>query len=186
MRHLAMAALLVLWPVGGLQAAAMSPEQDRPRGEKPAGLVELAQYQPGTNKVRKPRGNRNGYVRPVRPNGGAYRPRPGVTYQPRPGVAYRPGYRPPGYRPGWRPPPAVWRPAYPGWRRGWVPAPWYGNYWRPGYGWGAAAGLVAVGVLVASAAMAYSVPPPPNPNLCWFYTDQTFQTGYWAACPPPP
>ena len=42
------------------------------------------------------------------------------------------------------------------------------------------------GVLAASAASAYAVPPPPNPASCWFYTDETYQTGYWAPCPPAP
>lgn len=152
----------------------------------------------GSRQMRpRPATRPNGYRPGYRPPGAAhpgYRPgyRPPGAYNPgyRPGYApgYRPGYRPgyPGYRPGYRPPPAGWRPAYPGWRPGWTPAPWYGSYWRPGYGWGVAAGLVAVGVLAATAATAYSVPPPPNPNLCWFYTDETYQTGYWAACPPPP
>jgi hypothetical protein len=106
-----------------------------------------------------------------------------------PNGAYRPPVRPgtaPVYRPGWRPPPQAWRPAYPGWRPGWAPRPYYGSYWRPGYGWATAAGLVAVGVLAATAASSYAVPPPPNPAYCWFYTDQTYQTGYWAPCPPAP
>ena len=121
------------------------------------------------------------------------RPKPGYATRPapvvRPDAAYRPGYRPgyrPAYRPGWRPPPGAWRPAYPGWRPGWAPRPYYGSYWRPGYGWAAAAGIIAVGVLAASAASTYPVPPPPNPAYCWFYTDQTYQTGYWAPCPPAP
>ena len=125
---------------------------------------------------------RSGTRQRVRPKGTyTTRPAPGI----RPNSVYRPGYGP-AYRPGWRPPPAAWRPAYPGWRPGWAPRPYYGSYWRPGYGWATAAGIIAVGVLAASAANSYQVPPPPNPAYCWFYTDQTYQTGYWAPCPPAP
>ncbi len=167
------------------QAAALTADRaGAASGALPSERIVVAQTDYRAYSGSRPARPKPGY----RPNG--YRPG-GPGYQPgyRPGYpGYRPGYRPgyPGYRPGYRPPPAAWRPAYPGWRPGWTPSPWYGSYWRPGYGWGAAAGLVAIGVLAATAASAYSVPPPPNPNLCWFYTDQTYQTGYWAACPPPP
>lgn len=209
MRHWFIASLFAVWPLAGVQAAVIAEDPGRPSAlharENVPGQLETAQYAPRHGA--RPRGKARPAGRPAygrqgaRP-GGAYRPRPGVEYRPRPGVEYRPGARPPAYRPphagyrpppgyrppapGWRPPPGAWRPAYPGWRPGWNPAPWYGNYWRPGYGWVAAAGLVAVGVLWANAAMAYSVPPPPNPDYCWFYTDQTYQTGYWAPCPPQP
>jgi hypothetical protein len=194
MRRLVLVSLLALWPAASGLAAAFS-DSSRPSDRtalRQAGAFDLAQdIRAYSGSKRPPR------VRPapgVRPDGVA-RPGSRPGYQPAsPGYrpAYRPaspGYRPayrPGYRPGYRPPPAAWRPVYPGWRPGWAPAPWYGSYWRPGYGWAAAAGLIAVGVLAATAATAYSVPPPPDPNLCWFYTDQTYQTGYWASCPPPP
>lgn len=190
MRRLVLVSLLALWPAATSLAAAISdrPVPSDPIAVRQAGAFDLAQdIRAYSGSKPRPR------VRPapgVRPSGVA---RPGYRPGYRPAApGYRPGYRPsyrpgyPGYRPGYRPPPGAWRPVYPGWRPGWAPAPWYGNYWRPGYGWGVAAGLIAVGVLAATAATAYSIPPPPNPDLCWFYTDQTYQTGYWAACPPPP
>jgi Ni/Co efflux regulator RcnB len=187
--------LAMVLAVGSLAPAKAASQADFMQTETPATLqgerILLAQngtWQAQSTK-RRPA---NTYQRPgYRPRPPGYRPpgyRPGPGYRPPgyrpPAAAYRPpgGYRP---RPGYRPYPG-WRPAYPGWRPGWAPSPWYGSYWRPGYGWAVAAGIVAVGVLAATAATAYSVPPPPNPAYCWFYTDQTFQVGYWAPCPPPP
>lgn len=97
-----------------------------------------------------------------------------------------------GVRPGWggahggyRPPAGGWHggyyhgrpvarpPAYGGWRR-----PYYG--WRPG---GAIAAGAAIGVLSAAAAAAYATSAAPTAGLCWYYTDATYQTGFWDYCP---
>lgn len=188
MRRTLLAACVAFFPFGAMAAQAdfsASASADQKAGQD--GLIILAQdatWQAKSGQRPRPQtrpAGRPAYVGPGgRPPAG-YRP----GYRPPP-PGYRPGYRPGGYYPGYRPPAYGWRPPYPGWRPGWNPNPWYGSYWRPGYGWATAAGIIAVGVLAASAAAAYSVPPPPNPSMCWFYTDQTYQTGYWAPCPPAP
>ncbi|WP_424361717.1 hypothetical protein [Methylocystis parvus] len=95
-----------------------------------------------------------------------------------------------GVRPGWggghyRPPTGGWHggyyhgrpvarpPVYGGWRR-----PYYG--WRPG---GAIAAGAAIGFLSAAAAAAYATSAAPAAGLCWYYTDYTYQTGFWDNCP---
>lgn len=193
-----------------LKAAQIDTERMRDVGGN-AGVFQVAQdIQPRPRKVRPsnrpPRlhGTRPSNPRPtgvttqrphrpnvVRPSGGAARPvirpghRPSYVGSPRPGyrpgnVGLRPVYRP-GYRPGWRPPPG-----YAGWRPGWRPRPYYGRYWSPGIGWvaAAAAGIVAIGVLTNIEAEEYNVPPAPSDDMCWFYTDEQRNKGYWAKCPP--
>jgi hypothetical protein len=112
--------------------------------------------------------NIDSLIEQVRAGGrGARRPPHGVG---RPGVG-RPGV-------------GVGRPiARPGVGRvgvGYVHRPWTGRYWRPGIGW-VTGSVVAVGVLTATAAAAYA-PPPPAPGYCWYYTDPSYRTGYWALC----
>ncbi|WP_442754407.1 hypothetical protein ACNHKD_15645 [Methylocystis sp. JAN1] len=100
-------------------------------------------------------------------HGGGAVARPGWT-----GGSWRGGaYRPPG---GWYGRPVARPPAYVGgWRR-----PYYG--WRPG---GAIAAGAAIGFLSAAAAAAYATSAAPAPGLCWYYTDATYQAGFWDYCP---
>jgi hypothetical protein len=55
--------------------------------------------------------------------------------------------------------------------RTWVRRPHYGSI---------IAG-VALGTIVA-AAIAGTVPPPPRPDLCWYWADRAYRTGYWDYC----
>ena len=55
--------------------------------------------------------------------------------------------------------------------RAWVRRPHYGSI---------IAGI-ALGTIVA-AAIAGVVPPPPRPDLCWYWADRTYRTGYWDYC----
>jgi hypothetical protein len=75
-------------------------------------------------------------------------------------------------------PVTVWRPrrAYvigPGYR---VARPW----WRPGT---AVVAGAALGFLAAGAAVAWAGQPP-GPGYCWYYTDPSYQAGFWDICPP--
>lgn len=151
------------------------PQGVRPSQSRPPGVISARPQRPIVSRQVE------GLARP------AYRPghRPGYVSGSRPGyrpgtVGLRPVYRP-GYRPGWRPPPG-----YAGWRPGWRPRPYYGRYWNPGIGWvaAAAAGIVAIGVLTNIEAEEYNVPPAPSDDMCWFFTDEKRNKGYWAKCPP--
>ena len=55
--------------------------------------------------------------------------------------------------------------------RSWVRRPHYGSI---------IAGI-ALGTIVA-AAVAGVVPPPPRPDLCWYWADRAYRTGYWDYC----
>jgi hypothetical protein len=62
----------------------------------------------------------------------------------------------------------------------------YGNWARPGGYWWPAGGAVAAGAalgFISAAAAASWAGAAPGPNLCWFYTDQSHQQGFWDACP---
>lgn len=89
---------------------------------------------------------------------------------------------------GWARPPVA-RPRYPapGWRGGYYrPGGIYGGWRRPYYGWapgGAIAAGAAIGVLGAAAAAAYASSAAPAPGLCWYYTDATYESGFWDNCP---
>jgi hypothetical protein len=55
--------------------------------------------------------------------------------------------------------------------RTWVRRPHYGSI---------IAG-VALGTIVAAAVVG-AVPPPPRPDLCWYWADRAYRTGYWDYC----
>lgn len=120
---------------------------------------------PGHAAVRPGHGA-GGVGRPGHVVGGVGRPGHGVGGVGRPGYGVggvgRPGYGRPGYgRPGYgvvRPYPRV-RPAY----------------------WG----RVYAGVTLGTILYVTAIPPAPAPDLCWYWTNNYQNQGYWDYCNPP-
>jgi hypothetical protein len=52
-------------------------------------------------------------------------------------------------------------------------------WWRPG---GAVAAGVAIGFVGAATAVSWAGDPP-GPDMCWYYTDDSQQQGFWDQCP---
>jgi hypothetical protein len=110
------------------------------------------------------------------PKRGNFKPRPPSKPRP-PGRPHHPGKpipgrpnRPPPGRP--RPPPHHHRP--PNYRPVYRP-------WRNQAYFGAIFAGVTLGAIIATAANA--PPPPPSPDLCWYWSDPSFTSGYWDYCP---
>jgi hypothetical protein len=63
--------------------------------------------------------------------------------------------RPPNYRPIYRP-------------------------WQNQSYFGAIFAGVTLGAIIT--VIANTPPPPPSPDLCWYWNDQTYTSGYWDYC----